>query len=878
MKLGYKLLLTGVAGAAAGYFAAPRFLPSLLDAIYGPVAVHNADAKQPEAKEDAKPETPLAHEDTKKTPLEDEDKPAPGRQPGGAAADADDPDAFADGADSEEEDGDDDDITPRRIASYKRAGEDDGSRPVNEPHFTGKLASSAWKQPKTLERRLSSRIRSRLKGTSQEKVEELLKDPEVRLMLSQWELLHRADLDALAKLMSDRETCDDLSLLLNDLKWVSSFVYDGEMSKPEVALAMIRHFRQVDPKMDEEVLVEGGDGRQPGLKRRVAAAVAVEFTRNGWYGEEKELSKEELESFKDLGVMLPTLPGGGKKSGRNKKDVFRAARERYLFFAESIDQDRLNSYFGLLPDWLLHFPCGWKGDSPFGTASTMRWLRDNCSVRAIEYTSMAFHVPYLPTNVYGDTIFSKWYYEPFNVLYPGNFAKETRDVGAVCGGLSHFGTSSANANGVPAITMGEPGHCAYAVYANGKWNPSNSISEKRHPHWSVWGSNTWSSFQMMTTMYQQGAQTRDAQLVCTLASVLAAHKNPINALKLYEMSVQMQPLNQPVWGYYIGTAAKSLSRRPRKWLGVHEFVCSSIAPEHPEMCAKFLTDDIYPSMLKSMRSPKQKLAAFESYFKNINHNEEAQWDMDKMLDMQYESLGKSRPLKMAFITSIVDNVSMHPSFGVAVTWAVRSAFKESKKMGKDVLELVKKRMESSPDKQLMAAAVIRAAEDLGDFDLANEWSAPYLEGTGNMPTFESPGGRLVSAGGLVRLGQYADDQSSIAYHAAALTEAGGHIKSEAGKHQPVTIELPKASRIGGIVIVPTNGAKDYRQWKLEVSTDGKAWKTLADLPDSSPEKCIRLCIKNNQPMAKFIRIDSGENQGVGINFKAVLVYDNKKGK
>ena len=147
-----------------------------------------------------------------------------------------------------------------------------------------------------------------------------------------------------------------------------------------------------------------------------------------------------------------------------------------------------------------------------------------------------------------------------------------------------------------------------------------------------------------------------------------------------------------------------------------------------------------------------------------------------------------------------------------------------------------------------------------------------------MPEFEPVGGNLVSAGGLVTLSKYHDDQSTIIHHAAALTEKGGHIFSAFGKHQKVTIELPKKSRIGGIVIIPTNGCGSYRTWGIEISTDGKTWKKLADLPDGSKEPCMRICIKRSHPTAKFIRIDSGEDQLVGINFKAVLVYDNKKVK
>lgn len=887
MKPKYVFPLIAVVGAAGGYLAAPGLLPVLTSAIYGDQVVEKKTQK-PTTREPEKKTEEIAQqtvEEEKKTSGEEfdwSDEPDDGLD---RFADAYDPNSFADG---EEESFVDDDpngenIEPERIVKFQRrasvsgGGEQDINAPVKETPYIGKISPAVWKQPKILKNRLGGRLRSRMKGTSQEKIEAFLKEPETRLMLAQWELLHRCNLDDLTKLMKDRKTCESLAPLLNDLKWLSGFVYDGELKNAEVALAMIAHFRQVDPHMDDDNLDELSS-LEGGLKRRVAGAIATQFTRNGWYGEDRELTKEELESFKDLGYIMPSMPGA-KKKGKNKQDIFRAARERYLFFAESIDTDSLNGYFAELPTWLLHYACGWKGDSPFGTASTMRWLRDNCSAPARAYTGMAFQVPYLPLNMYGDTIFSQWYYQPTAPLYPGNFAKQTRDIGAVCGGLSHFGTSAACANGVPAITMGEPGHCAYAVYFDGEWHAANSISEDRHPHWNSWGETTWSALQMQTAMYKQGAITRDAQMVCTLATLLSEYRNPINALKLYELSVQMQPLYQPVWGHYMDTAAKYLGRRPRKWLGVNQFVCDSITPGHPEMCAKFLQERIYPAMLKAMRSPKQKLAAFEAYFKNLKINEKAQWDFHLLLDMQYQALGNARTHKEAFMRILVDNVAKHPEFCQMIAWAIKTAHAEGKPFHKKVVAMITKAVQDNPDsKDLMSCGVIRGAEETGDFDLANLWSADYLDSGKKMPEFEPVGGNLVSAGGLVTFSKYHDDQSSIIHHAAGLTEKGGQICSSFGKHQTVTVELPKKSRIGGIVIVPTNGCSQYRVWHIDISADGKTWKRLTALPDSKSEPYMRICIKRSHPTAKFIRIDSGEDQLVGINFKAILVYDNKKVK
>lgn len=856
MKLRYILLICLALGLVGGYLAEPSLSPWLQSLCKKEVKPtkpdiwgDTVDEPEPEPEPVVKPEVPEPTPQPK--PEEPQD------------------DTFVDGEEEPDED------TPRKILRYE--AEDDGRQPVREEKFTGKLNAASWRQPKTLERRLAGQIRQALKKIDQKSVTEMLKDPETRLRLAQWELLNKADLDALSALMKDRETCEDLSPLLNDLPWVSAFVYDGQMEKPEIALAMIRDFRKKDPNMDKDVLYDGSKER-PGLKRRIAAAVAVQFTRHGWYGAGRELTEKDLEELKFQGHM-----GASRRRAGDEKDHFRLARERYLYFAESADRELLNSKFSELPDWLMHIVCGWKGDSAFGTASTMRWLRDNVSAPSSYYRGMCSQVPYRPMNATGDSIFTSFYYQPFESLYPGNFAKMTRDVGAVCGGLSHFGASSACANGVPAVTMGEPGHCAYAVFDEGQWHACNSIFDDKFPHWDCWGEHTWGAFQMMTDMFLNGQRTRDAQMVATLASVLAKHNNPVNALKMFELSATMQPLNHPIWTTYMDTAVKSLRRQPKKWLSVNEFVCSSIAPQHPAMCAKFLEEKIYPSMLEVLRSPKQKIEAFDALFSNFNVNEKGKWEIERLLDTQYVTLGKSRSIKKEYFEKLLNSASLHPTFSLAVAWAVKTAYAENKNVGDDIVEIAEKALENCTDKDLMISGIIRGAEESGNIDLAAKYSEPYVQKNRQasdkkpLPTFEPIGGNLVSPGALVSLDMYHPDQRIILEHASALTETGGQIRSDGGKHRKLTMEFKKPFKLGGLVIVPTAGnASGYLEWYVEVSKDGKSWERLADLPDSSKDACIRLKVKKNNPTVRFIRIDSGKDQNIGINFRAVLVYDNKK--
>ncbi len=840
MKLSRLLLISLAVGAAGGYLSEP-FLRGILFVEKEKPVVKKVEEPQPEPEPEPKPEP--EPEPEPETEPEPEPEPETTQEP---------------------------EIVPEEIVKVEPVST--GEVKEERVRDSG-ISASAWGAPQALEKQLASRIRSVLKGKDAASVQAFLKVPENRLMVAQWELLHRADMKKFAEVMKGADTSRMLAPLLSDLPWVSSLVYDGEMEKPEVVLAMIQHFRQVDPNMDKDANAK--EGEEPSyLKRRVAAAIAVEFARNGWYGEDKELTNKEIQQMREQGIVLPKRAGKGKGG-----DTYRAARERYLYFAESIDGELLNSAFHSLPDWLLHFVCGWKGNSPFGTASTLRWLRDNTAAPAGHYLGMAYQVPYRPTNMFGDSIQGAYYYQPYEALYEGNFAKMTCEIGSVCGGVSHFGASSACANGVPAITMGEPGHCAYAVYNEGKWHPGNSIGEEHHPHWSVWGEfGSWSALLMQTAMYQDGARTRDAQLVCSIAAMLAENNGADDALSLYEMAAGMQPLFRPALSSYINTATEYLRRNPRKWLGVNKFVCESVAESHPEMCAKFLNEQIYPAMLPYMRSDTQKMQAYREFFSNLDKNQGGSWDMEPLLAQQYNSLGKQQARRMEYLKMLIEVATKKPDFSQAMAWALRTAMQENKRMGESVFALAEEASAASLDKELMDAAFIRAGEELGDPELVHKYSAPYLNRAAEgMPMFNRPLGNLVSAEGHVQLDMPYVDQRVFTQHQAALTENGGFIRSEPGKHQPVTVVLPKVTQLGCIIIVPRGGAEGYREWKIEISADGKAWETLTRLPDSEKALLVRYDVTSAK-RARFIRIDSGAKQEIGIQFNAILVYDNKKSR
>ncbi len=769
---------------------------------------------------------------------------------------------------------DESDDGPVDLKRFRRKGGMKAQDALEEA-YVAKSQESLWRNPKRFKSLLAGRIRARLKSNKPEDIATFLEDPKNRLALAQWELLNSGDLNALNKVMSSGNGYKTLEPLLNDLRWVSGFVYDGEIERTDVALAILLHLRQIDPNMDMIEMSEQDTSAHPAptIKRRIAAAIAAEYARQGWYGNTTELSAREIREMERDGIPMPRTAAGRK----GKADTYKLARERYQFFAESVEQRLLNSYFYVMPNWLMRFTCGWKGNSEYGSPTTMRWLRDNVAAPARAYIGMGGQVPYLPTNIFGDSIHGPFYYAPFRPLYPENMSKMVRDIGAVCGGVSHFAISSANANGVPGMTMGEPGHCAYAVFVDGRWHAGNSISKERSMHWSFWGSSSWSTLTAYTDMYNAGAVTRDAQMIKTLADLLAQNRNPNFALDIYQMAITSQPLLQSAWQQYVATASEHLARSPKKWLAVNKFLCEALAPDSPESCANYLTETIYPAMLKRVPNNNEKVEAIKVFFANLDKQEESVWDIEPLLQMQFDPLPKSMTIRMNYFEALVDTAMKKPEFSSMVTWAVRTAHNESKPLAKALMTYIDSKREECKSIALIDAAVIRAAEELQDEELFHKYSAPYLAGKNNLPNIEPLPGKLISENAMVLLSDYHPDRpESVAYHASALSKKGGSIYSLPGKHQTVTVVLERAKRIGGIVIVPEGSLTPYIQWKIDVSRDGKTWETFIELPDAYNKPYIRLNILRDAPNAKYIRIDSGKNQTHGIQFKSIQIYDNSK--
>ena len=156
--------------------------------------------------------------------------------------------------------------------------------------------------------------------------------------------------------------------------------------------------------------------------RRIATTAALEFAREGW-------SEKDLVS-------------------------------RFEYYNESWKEGKLNTLFDSLEYWETRFVTGCKqpsdGPGQWGSRKNLTWHRDNVRLPMEQYLGAEGQLAYRLRNVAGDSVFSAEYLAPIwkHVNFITGWAY--REIGGVCGALSHYATFSALAAGLPASTMGEP--------------------------------------------------------------------------------------------------------------------------------------------------------------------------------------------------------------------------------------------------------------------------------------------------------------------------------------------------------------------------------------------------------------------------------------
>lgn len=750
--------------------------------------------------------------------------------------------------------------------------------------------SKDWQNPTALRDSLSKKILARLKGSDEAAVKSFLKSEYNRLLLANWQLVNAELLSAQSyddyrkgverQLNNKRKNLEDrrkelpeltgtavdnahynidklsreiaeleaelkqpmrladvvkrprasrlITLMANDLGWLGDVVYSGECIMPGRMLNMLANMMERYTKMLP-------DERMP---RAIATATALEYARFGW-----------------------TVDN---------------ACERAEYFVRNWRQNRLHTTFDKLPFWQRRVVCGWKGDHSSGKPESLTWALQNVHVSADRYTGCCWRCGYVLNNVYGDSIHGSPYFEPFEGMYLENHHKFTQEVGGVCGGLSHFGASAACANGVPGLTMGEPGHCAYVVLVDGKWTPAYSLTWDRGLHWRPWMDNwNYSSLQLTTDLYsaEQKTATRLSNAYRVLAQLKAARSETDAAIACFIQAAKAQPLNYPVYREHAELLKTTGAKDTAAWLQLNESICTNLVPAYAECASSIVRSMVYDNLSKAGATADQQKQAFAAFWQNVRDLGPDKWKLQELLEKQIALLNKARPdTKTAntceMFQSMISGTISREAYAATALECGNNLLKSVDEEGKSRLlsimtEAITSGDSMSPEARTKALAnavlTTESMRDCGAFQAVSRMIAPeQAHDKRPIGDFELFPGQLMSEGGMIFASSTSQWDSPVT-HANILTKLGGKIHTNRDKNPWVAVKLPRHATVSGVVIAAhANGANWYRlnNLQIQVSETGKDddWHNVGQMSGKCQQRILRFDLTAEQPKALYVRV------------------------
>lgn len=617
-----------------------------------------------------------------------------------------------------------------------------------------------------------------------------------------------------------------LSAVTGNLEWMENLCFSGPCVAPGRALHIIACIAKQHPDVYKDKVV-----------RDIATATAIEYARYNW--------------------------------------DFEKALDRADYYITNWKAGRLNVLFDTLPMYLRRIVCGCKGDNIAGDRISLEWALDNVHVPAERYMGSPHRCGYRLYNLYGDSIHAAEYYMPWDHIYGGNHFTRSLYVGCVCGGISHFGAFAAVANGVPALTNGEPGHCAYILWLNGKWTPGNTISWERGVHWQpVLGMHgAFSSLHLGSELYEKlTPQTHASNVYRVLAHGAAENKKDKMAIGYFKDAASAQPINIAVWQEYNNYLSANKGGDMKLLSDMQDQLCYTLAPRYPEVSAEFLSNWVYPKMMEAKLAKEEMLPRFHVFWDNLRDMGPERWRIEKFGREQIELLGHQKaptgdeipppnPERALPVFNLIMNntaskadylpvligwgESMAKGIGGAASTAIAELSKEISKTGMGALGGTGK---SGASGQLMLSAA--RAHDIDTFQRLGSNSADSYSSP-NMPELPEMPGKFLSEDGLLQTSSTCGHDAPVE-HWGVLRPSGGRFHTDEEENAWATVMLPKPGYLNGVVIVTTNGNHQrLNNMVVQVSDDGDNWHTIKSLGN-----CTQRVIKVEFPeeLGRYVRI------------------------
>lgn len=632
----------------------------------------------------------------------------------------------------------------------------------------------------------------------------------------------------LKELSSHRDGKTVLKHVTGNLKWMENICFSGPCVAPGRALHILATIARKYPEIYKE----------DGVVRDIATAVGIEWARYGW--------------------------------------EFDKALIRADYYIENWKAGRLNVVFDTLPMYLRRIVCGCKGDNIAGDRISLEWALDNVHVPAERYMGSPHRLGYRLYSLYGDSIHGSNYYMPWEHLYGGNHFTRSLYVGCVCGGISHFGAFAALANGVPSLTCGEPGHCAYVLWVDGKWIPGNSVSWERGLHWqpvlNMWGA--FSSLHLGSELYMKlDKDTHMSNVYRVLAHNAANTRKEKQAIAYFDDATTAQPINMQAWQEYNNFLSAYKGEDMQLLSNLHDNMCFNVASRYPEVVSEFLGAWVYPKMMEAKMAVKDMMPRFHAFWDSVRDMGPERWRIEKFARRQIEMMeyklppdGKEIPppnpqytlpvyqMLMGNLASKSDYLPVIMGWGEELTKGLAgSAGQTIARLSKELSRTGMGAMGGGDNTQVTGQLMLSAAKakDIPTFQRLGANSADQVQMPSEMPELPDMSGKLLSEEGLLITSSTCGHDSPVS-HWGVLRPTGGRFHTDKEENPWATVMMPKPGYVNGVIIVTNNGNHQrLNNMEVQVSDDGQSWRSIKNLGN-----CTQQVMKVEFPetLARFVRI------------------------
>ncbi len=549
-------------------------------------------------------------------------------------------------------------------------------------------------------------------------------------------------------------------------------------------------------------------------------------------------------------------------------------KDRYNWFRDNWNANRLNSGYGDLNTFERRFMARGLQRASWTTAEALDYLRDTIFVPRSQYAKTAWRSPYRGYNAFGDTVQGPMYYFPFKDSFASD-AEMAVKVGGVCGSLSHVGAASAIAAGIPALTMGEPGHCAYAVQTKPHtWQPAYSLSWKRGLHTSM-ARNTWASLVLSQLAHQDETLAFNAGDAKRRAMWLESTGDVFGADATWKEAIEINPFDEHLLRDYV-LFGKRQNKQAMWWIGLMKTIQNNLLPQHPEPAWHVLSNYVFPNMFEQKNASAQH-RALQSFLSQLDGWGPVRWNIEGAFNWGW-SIASSNNTQAAFLQSSLQSLIDDPKVGPAyVAWAFGKV-KEDESLSGSFEQVLLDESSSGGEgrnavlKQLAGSMLPAAAAggDLETFQRIGQKTKALFEprvslSELNIEPFE---GELLSSGGAISIFKPGNRWDSPEKHWGVIEEYGGWFHTDNGETPWFEVELPKFGDLTGVILDSRNGqpgrAKGVR---ILVSEDGESWTQVGQTPTGHSQQ--RIDLSETKPRARFVRF---ERDGSCLHYYRILIY------